>query len=208
MTEPNDRKKKKLDFDKLEMLRGKPPLTGRDWLRRAVVTAVLLGSAAWAFGSCYSVLSRRQAPPPELKRAEENSTLPDSTGEYKFAAARDLYDGSQQMLRAGNLGGLEGLEEVVRLFPDSPHARQALMVIAASQRFQMQQPQRAFTTYRDFVKRYPDDRQLPRAIGALRDLSAELSVTDPSGRLLRGAREQVKDDPKALARVEKLLETK
>jgi len=195
----------KIDLENLPLLLGKPPTPPRVWVRRIFVWALTLGFLSWSFASCYKVLSRRPEPASKAGAATVERTLPDSTGEYKHAKARGVFFAGRKLLRAGDLSGVATMQQVIQLFPESPQARQAMMVIAATQRYQINRPQKALRTYTDFVRAYPDDAQVPRAVQAIRDISANLGRPDNADTLLRFALTNVKDDAKATARIKKLL---
>jgi outer membrane protein assembly factor BamD (BamD/ComL family) len=83
-----------------------------------------------------------------------------------------------------------------------------LLTAAAAYRYQTHQPNKALELYTQFVQRYPDDREVPRVIGYIRDLAAALSAPDPSTTLLREAIRQTADKPEAAARLQLLLDNK
>jgi hypothetical protein len=175
------------------------------WVRRIVVWSIVIALFSWAFVSCYKVLARPKAKSSNLVNVNLARTLPPSTGEYKFEKPRELFTLGRNLLRAGDFSGLTTLEEVMRSYPDSPQARQALMTIAATQRYQLKQPKKALAEYERFVRTYPDDAQVVRALSSIRELSKELQTTDSSDNLARLALQQVTDKPKAKARLEKYL---
>jgi outer membrane protein assembly factor BamD (BamD/ComL family) len=119
-----------------------------------------------------------------------------------------LLNAGRTLLRGGDKSGLETLDQVARLYPDSPQARPALLTAAAAYRYQTHQPNKALELYTQFVQRYPDDREVPRVIGYIRDLAAALSAPDPSTTLLREAIRQTADKPEAAARLQLLLDNK
>jgi tetratricopeptide (TPR) repeat protein len=175
--------------------------------------AILIGLAAvallsWAFASCYRVLARPRLGGEPEEKAPSPSNLPASTGQYEHEKARSLLNAGRTLLRAGEFSGVETVEQVARLYPESPQARQALMVAAATYRYQMNRPDKAFAIYEQFVRTYPDDPQVPRAAAALRDLSAQLNVPDPTETLLRRALPKLADQPEAAARVQAELTRK
>jgi hypothetical protein len=178
------------------------------WLRRIAVWSVVIAAFSWAFVSCYRVMSHSKPKTNNLVNINIARTLPPSTGEYKYEKARDLFNAGRALLRAGDLSGLATLEEVIRAYPDSPQARQAILVIASTERYQMKQPKKALAEYELFVRTYPDDAQVVRALGAIRNLSAELKENDSSDTLARLARQKVTDNPPAKTRLEKWLAAK
>lgn len=182
-----------------------PPIV---WVRRVVVWSVVIAVFSWAFVSCYRVFSHGKVKTPNLVNVNVARTLPPSTGEYKFEKARDLFVAGRNLLRAGDFSGLATLEEVLRSYPDSPQARQALLVIASTQRYQLKQPKKALAEYERFVRTYPEDAQVVRALAAIRSLSDELKETDSSDTLARLALAKVADNPPAKARLEKWLTPK
>ncbi|MDP8224381.1 MAG: tetratricopeptide repeat protein [Candidatus Lernaella stagnicola] len=204
MVKQRDNGKKPPQFDDLPVLEKPLPASPLVWLRRIVVWSTTIALLAWAFSSCYKVLSRRPVTEEEIKSAEATHTLPKSTGEYKYEDARQLFLAGRRLLRAGDLSGLETMREVVRLFPKSPQASQALLVIATTERYQLGQPQNAMRTYSDFLRRHPNHKGADRAVRALGDLARELDVRNPADGLLRTAIAKTDEDSKERARLEKL----
>lgn len=206
--EPNhDEPKKPVNLENMPIFSAPPRTRPITWVRRIVVWCITIAVLSWAGIASYRVLAHRFVPPePPSADAAPQSTLPASTGEYRHEDARSLFVAGRSLLRAGETSGIGTLEDVVRHYPDAPQARLALLAIAATHRYTAHEPYKAMKVYEDFVRRYPDDLQLPRAIRALRDLAEETGAPDPTQRLLRGALTQLEDKPEATARVTALLE--
>ncbi len=174
------------------------------WLRRIIVWTVVLALVIWAGCAIYRVFGPKEEIAPIV--GPEASVLPRSTGEDPHAQARKMLNTSRQLLRSGDVAtGLKGLEEIIASDPDSPQAKQAMLVLASSQRFMTREPQKAIETYTRFVERFPADPQVPQVIGYLRELAAETSTTDRTDSLLRSVLPQLESDPRALERVKKLI---
>jgi hypothetical protein len=199
---------KQVSLDNITVIRSPQKTPPGVWIRRVVVWSVVIAVFSWAFVSCYQVFSHSKAKTPNLVNVHIARTLPTSTGEYKYEKARELFTAGRNLLRAGDFSGLTTLEEVIRSYPDAPQARQAILVIASTQRYQLKQPKKALAEYELFVRTYPGDAQVVRALGAIRDISGELKETDASDNLARLALQKVTDNPPAKARLEKWLTPK
>lgn len=180
------------------------PVSSWIWVRRIAAWTLVIGVIAWAGKTSYRVLSHGTAPTP--KSTADLAAIPRSTGVDPHLKARNMLNTSRKLLSAGDIAtGMAGLEQVTRDDPDSPQAKQALLIMAATYRFTMHQPLQAIATYSDFVRRFPNDRQVPMVVGYLRELYAENNLPDQTDSLLRDILPRLEKDPEALSRVKKLF---
>lgn len=179
----------------------------RVWLRRLIVWSVTLGLLSWAGVSCFRVLIPKQ-PSLEVTESEQVvSELPSPAEKNEFEEVQKLMRTTQKLMRAGDLeGGLSGLKQIVKQYKDTPQARQALLTLAATYRYNLNQPKQAINTYSQFVKDYPDDRQLTKVIEYLRELYKQTGQPDRTDLLLRGLLVQLEDQPEVKEKILKLLQ--
>ena len=181
------------------------------WLRRIVVWAVTSGLLIWLGVAGYRVLFGRPEPVPDDTEASPGTReIPtETTGEYKYEKPRTFLKGGRQLLRAGDTsGGLDTLLQLVANYPDSPQARPALMVIASTYRYNLNDPKKAMRYYTQLVRDYPDDRQVAMAVRYLRELAQEPGTPDRTRTLLQNALQKLEGNPQAAARIQKLLDDK
>jgi tetratricopeptide (TPR) repeat protein len=182
-----------------------PPLT---WLRRFVVWGATIGVCIWAVVAGGRVLFPHKNNPvkPFPTYSPAKQAAAQAAAEDEFAKPRALFNAGETLLRSGDLSGLETLDQVVKSFPESPQARKAMLVMAATLRYQKNDPEKALEHYVEFIKQFPDDPQVSNVVRYMRELYGELNQTDLSDRYVRDAMSKVEKDPHATERLQKLLD--
>jgi len=179
------------------------------WIRRLVVWSATVALLIYAGIAIYRVFNKPEEAKPTGEVPAAVSELPKPTGEYKWEAARTLLDGGRRLLRGGDTnGGLDTLQTLVAKYPESPQARQALLTIASTHRYITDKKDKAIRAYSQFIRDYPDDRQVPKVVTWLKELAQETRSADRTAMLLENALKKVEDNPEATARIQKLLEKK
>ena len=79
-----------------------------------------------------------------------------------FKKDREMFEEGQKLLASGNYSGLERLKNLTEKSPFSPQSADALLLMATTQRFNLNEPKKAMETYALFLKRFPDHREANR----------------------------------------------
>jgi len=176
------------------------------WIRRLIVWSVTIVALIWAGHAVFRVFRPRPDLTPAPTVAPASQPLPTSTGEYHYSEAKVLLDEGRKALRSGDLKGLDTLKKITADHPTAPQARDALMVMAATYRFNAHEPQKAIEAYQDFIRKYPDDPRVERAVRDLQELAEDTKTPDNTEKILREVLPKLDNDPKARARVNAILE--
>jgi hypothetical protein len=180
-----------------------PPNAVTIWLKRIAVWSITIVVVVWAARSIYRVFAH--GPTTGSPPGVAHRVIPRSTGEDPHQKARAELNDARKVLRSGDLaGGIQRLQQVLQDDPQSPQARQAMLVLAGTYRFMAHDPQKALATYTDFIERFPDDPQVTKVVGYLHELYAETNARDETDFLLRGVLPRLENNPEAYERVKKL----
>ncbi|HPQ69606.1 MAG TPA: hypothetical protein PKW95_10800 [bacterium] len=175
------------------------------WLWRPLVTVVLLASVLYAGYSGYKVLFKKEPVEATPEVVDVGRNLPDSNKKYKYEEARQLLIEGQKLMRSGNLNGSHLLERILQDHPDSPQAKRAMIILAATYRYNMRRPDKARRMYEKFLHTYPTDRLVPETIEDLRTLNKETNAPDQTQAIIRRIMPLVENDPAMKKKLEGLL---
>jgi len=178
-------------------------LLSRLW--RLLAVGVLLSSVLYAGYSCQKVLFKKNAGEATPEAVDAGRTLPDADKKYEYEEARRLLIEGQKLLRSGNLNGVQLLETIIQDHAKSPQAKRAMIILAATYRYNMRRPDRARRMYETFLQPYPTARLSPETIEDLRTLNKEPNAPDQTQAIVRRILPLVANDLALKKKLEALL---
>lgn len=168
------------------------------------MTVVLLASVLYAGYTGYKVLFKKAPVEATPEPAEVGRNLPDSNKKYEFEEARQLLIEGQKLMRSGHLNGANLLEKILQDHAESPQAKRAMIILAATYRYNMRRPDKARRMYEKFLHTYPTDRLVPETIEDLRTLNKETNAPDETQAIVRRILPLVENDPVLKKKLEDL----
>lgn len=137
------------------------------WMARQIKRVLVVGALLWL--AVYAVRAVFFSKPPDVAWEEGRASVPlpevDAEEAERNSALLDRLKNGQSDLAAGRFeAGIEELTSLARDAGGSPAARKAMLTLAATYRFQKNDPENALKWYRLFIEKHRDDRQRPATL--------------------------------------------